>query len=277
MKGFIYKYTFSDGKVYIGQTRRSPEVRHREHLSNIIGRTNPGFWEAYQGLGEPAFEIIETIEEKREMDLVNKLNRTETIYIDMYQAADPQYGYNKKASGTVASNDVMKLNDEFRDVYEKFSAPALFYFGSVMEKIFRKTEPLTEEEKRFIRENVMDPENPFYKQIKDYNLDDLSANSEEADFFMEELYQGFLIDFDDMLSSEIDGYIYENKDDILRRRSKGHIIQQLDMDGNVIREYGSNGEVIQALNLARIDNVLNVLKGRQKSAYGYRWRYKDSE
>lgn len=30
MKGIIYKYTFPDGKVYIGQTR-NPEKRKREH------------------------------------------------------------------------------------------------------------------------------------------------------------------------------------------------------------------------------------------------------
>ena len=47
------------------------------------------------------------------------------------------------------------------------------------------------------------------------------------------------------------------------------------MNGNVIKEYGSNGEVVQALNLARVDNVLNVLKGRQKTTYGFRWKYKD--
>lgn len=50
MKGYIYKYTFADGKFYIGQTRRNPEIRHREHLNPIIGPANTGFWEAYQRL-----------------------------------------------------------------------------------------------------------------------------------------------------------------------------------------------------------------------------------
>ncbi len=27
-------------------------------------------------------------------------------------------------------------------------------------------------------------------------------------------------------------------------------------------------------NIIRIDNILNVIKGRQKSAYGFSWRYK---
>ena len=36
MKGIIYKYTFPDGKVYIGQTR-NPEKRKREHIDPKTG------------------------------------------------------------------------------------------------------------------------------------------------------------------------------------------------------------------------------------------------
>ena len=120
-------------------------------------------------------------------------------------------------------------------------------------------------------------DNIFYHRVKDYNLDDLSANSDEDDFWMEEAYEGFLMDFNEFVSQDIASYIYENSDSIIRMKSRGKIIQQLDMAGNVIREYGSNGEVVQALNIARIDNVLNVLKGRQKTAYGFRWKYKENE
>lgn len=42
MKGIIYKYTFPDGKVYIGQTR-NPEKRKREHVDPKIGPVNTGF------------------------------------------------------------------------------------------------------------------------------------------------------------------------------------------------------------------------------------------
>lgn len=277
MKGYIYKYTFLDGKVYIGQTRRNPEVRHHEHLNESIGKTNPGFWDAYQRLGEPKFEIIETIEDSREMNLVDKLNMAETYYIDFYQATDPQYGYNRKSSGTVASHDIMKLNDAYRDLWDEMTRPHYAYFKSVLSKLFQKTVPLTDEEKVFVRENLMVSDNIFYHRVKDYNLDDLSANSDEDDFWMEEAYEGFLMDFNEFVSQDIASYIYENSDSIIRMKSRGKIIQQLDMAGNVIREYGSNGEVVQALNIARIDNVLNVLKGRQKTAYGFRWKYKENE
>ena len=86
MKGYIYKYTFSDGKFYIGQTRRNPEIRHREHLNPIIGPANTGFWDAYQCLGEPTYEIIETIENENVTDLVDLLNKRETYWIKYYEA-----------------------------------------------------------------------------------------------------------------------------------------------------------------------------------------------
>lgn len=31
-KGYIYKYTFPNGKIYIGQTKTSVEQRHKQHL-----------------------------------------------------------------------------------------------------------------------------------------------------------------------------------------------------------------------------------------------------
>ena len=69
----------------------------------------------------------------------------------------------------------------------------------------------------------------------------------------------------------------ENADDILRRSKKGKIIQQLDKNGNVLREFLSNTQICEAFGILRTDNIDNVLKGRQKTAYGYYWRYKDEQ
>lgn len=60
MKGYIYKYTFPDGKVYIGQTKNL-ENRKRQHLDPSSGPTNTGFWEAYQRFGTFEFEVIKEL------------------------------------------------------------------------------------------------------------------------------------------------------------------------------------------------------------------------
>lgn len=74
MKGYIYKYTFPDGKVYIGQTRRPIEIRHSEHLNPSTGPLNPGFWEAYQKLGMPVLTVLETVEDDDQTRLIQLLH-----------------------------------------------------------------------------------------------------------------------------------------------------------------------------------------------------------
>lgn len=72
----------------------------------------------------------------------------------------------------------------------------------------------------------------------------------------------------------IDEYIAHNKDSIIEKRTRHKIIQQLSLEGDLIREYRSIDEVREALSLTRTDNIMNVIKGRQKTAYGYVWRKK---
>ena len=121
----------------------------------------------------------------------------------------------------------------------------------------------------------MDSDMIFHDRVKNYNLEDLSTNSDDDDFWLGEVYQEFIMNFDEDAGCQICQYLNENRDAVLYKRSKGRIIQQIDTEGNVVKEYTSNKEVAEALNLARIDNVLNVLKGRQKSAYGFFWKYKE--
>ena len=48
-------------------------------------------------------------------------------------------------------------------------------------------------------------------------------------------------------------------------------ILQYDLDGNLIREWGCAADVGKEVN----GNICHCLKGRQKSAYGYIWKYKE--
>ena len=84
--GVIYLYTFPNGKVYVGQTRRNPKVRHREHLDSKTGPTNGAFWKAYQEQGEPKYEILETHQLQNVEELIDVLNERETYFINQYQA-----------------------------------------------------------------------------------------------------------------------------------------------------------------------------------------------
>lgn len=57
-----------------------------------------------------------------------------------------------------------------------------------------------------------------------------------------------------------------------KRQAKA--IEQLDLQGNVIKEWESTAEAFRALNINK-GYIIAVMKGRREEAGGYRWRYKD--
>ena len=70
--------------------------------------------------------------------------------------------------------------------------------------------------------------------------------------------------------------------DIRRRRGslyKAKIIQQFSLDNNLIKEYSSVGEAVRELRKiypkAATSNVSYACNGKLKTAYGYKWKYKE--
>lgn len=99
-KGVIYKYTFPNGKVYIGQTI-NPRSRKSQHLCKSTGARHISFWRAYKKYGTFEYEEIEVIEEPTKELLCEKLNTLEQFYIAQYRSTNPKYGYNLTSGGKV--------------------------------------------------------------------------------------------------------------------------------------------------------------------------------
>lgn len=273
MKGYVYKYTFSNGKIYVGQTRRDVNVRHREHMNPSTGPLNPRFWQAYQELGEPKLEIIKEIEEENNYELIQALNRCETYYIKKWKSDDLDFGYNVKSSGTTYCPDKAYLDDEFREIWTKIAQDGYSLFYSVYDKIENSChEDLTEEEKDFIKNSLLS-NNIFSNSLNNVmDSHDYSIEDKDGLFWLDEA-----IDFAKMIFNEehwamIDKYIAHNRETIIEKRTRHKIVQQLSLQGDLIKEYRSIDEVREALSLTRTDNIMNVIKGRQKTAYGYVWR-----
>lgn len=106
--GVIYKYTFPNGKVYIGQTN-NPRSRMAQHLSEKTGARNVAFWRAYKKYGQYEYEEIKFIEELTPEKLREKLNYWEQYYIAQYNSTNPSYGYNLTSGG-----DIFVVNEEGR-------------------------------------------------------------------------------------------------------------------------------------------------------------------
>ena len=272
MKGYIYKYTFPDGKVYIGQTKNL-EMRKQQHVSPVSGPSNKGFWEAYQRFGKYEFEVIRELEYEKEDELNHYLGLWEAGYIHQYRATNPDYGYNRMAYPTVRSRDNKILLEKYQEVFFTLVQERLNLFWSAEHKVWKTHEPLTEEEKYLLKERFkgktqFDP-GPF-------NFDDLGNNNMgDAEWFNLEEYMGevkYLLEEETRQIANV--YVVLHRDEILQEEYDKTAIVQMDKDGNVVREFNSFIEICQAFNVPRADNVRNVLKGKQKTAYGYYWKYK---
>lgn len=57
-RGFIYKYTYPNGKVYIGQTRTSVNERHNQHMIASKRKHCCVCEAAIAKYGEPKLETI---------------------------------------------------------------------------------------------------------------------------------------------------------------------------------------------------------------------------
>ena len=276
MKGIIYKYTFPDGKVYIGQTRRHPEKRKREHLDELSGPTNSGFWAAYKKFGTYEYAELYQIECENEDELVAKLNITETYFIQQYQADNPNFGYNKTSFGTATTKTNAILQKKYKEFLTSLLNKRLKTYENAIKKVWYTKEPLTQEEKYLLKEKYRE-QNIWQEYIDKYNFDQHKSNKDfKYEFELEEglgIVQSLIIQ---EAEKEAVQYIKENYVQILNDEKDRNTIVQIDRNGNVIREFYSLNEICQFFNVPRPDNICNVLKGRQKSAYGYYWKYKKS-
>lgn len=273
MKGFIYKYTFPDGKVYIGQTR-NPEKRKREHIDPKAGPVNTGFWEAYQRFGTFDYEVIREIESDNEDELINLLNKWESGYIYQYKADNPEYGYNRTSYASVGIESKKILQRVYNDIQEDFFNSENAILDSASEKIWRTKQPLTEEELFLITEKY--PDSPWLDRLKDFDFKNLSNNraTSQRESYLDE-HLGYIRNSIWECSQYIAAqYVRENGRQIIEEARLAKAIVQIDKEGTIIKEYSSILEICQALNIERGDNIRNVLKGKQKTAYGYFWKYK---
>ena len=287
MRGFIYRYTFPDGKVYIGQTIRPVEARHREHITPSTGKVNVGFWEAWEKYQDAKLEVIETVEEEDPAALTARLNSLEIMYIAQYRSTNPNYGYNRAPGGlsTCTTNRVL-LKAFKRELDAVWRGRALFY-EILKEKIQQAIHVpivLDHDQALFVREvaipNVKKKFRRYIRLSSDGVFSFAEVNNDYDEFYLDEAISWLLFVVEEIkdielseVSKSVGNYILVNSADLL---SEG-IIQKVDADGTVVKEYSSITEIMHDLNLSYNTNIYNVLEGKQKTAYGFIWRWKNKK
>lgn len=155
MKGYIYKYVYPNGKVYIGQTRVSVKERHYQHMSASKDPKRRTTCElAIAKYGEPELEILETIEVKDSQitKLVDLLNEAEVKWIKEYDSTNRGKGYNIQNGGNIVTPEEFILQEKWYEIYEKDKwEESLNYvyaiLMSIKNKMFITHEKLDKEEK----------------------------------------------------------------------------------------------------------------------------------
>lgn len=122
--GYIYKYTFPNGKVYIGQTAQTVEARHYQHMYNAdhldAERSILLVDRAIHKYGEPKLEIVETImyEDNDPIGFQEELNEKEKLYIRKYKSTQKRFGYNRHLGGKEITEKLI-LEDKWYELFEE--------------------------------------------------------------------------------------------------------------------------------------------------------------
>jgi len=141
--GYIYKYTYSNGKIYIGQTRVSIQKRHAQHMFEAThnNKCKTLCEKAIQKYGEPLIEIIETIEvNEDEVDkLILLLNEAEIKWIHYYDSTNINNGYNIQLGGEYNHLPKKILEAEWYNLYKKYNCGEhLAYIKDILNAVIKK-------------------------------------------------------------------------------------------------------------------------------------------
>ena len=154
--GYIYKYTYPNGKIYIGQTRVSVKDRHYQHMLSAAKNNNCSVCElAIAKYGKPEVETLETIEvaDHENLKLQELLDEAEKKWIKHYDCTTKSgKGYNVQEGGVKITPEEFVLQERWYEIFAKDRwGESIEYVKDLLYSIGNKLcvtkEKLTKEEK----------------------------------------------------------------------------------------------------------------------------------
>jgi len=276
---FIYKYTFPNGKVYIGQTYKGSRRfgRVSSYKDMLVRRAMDRY---------PNFE-----KEILEYCSAEKVDEREQFYINVYQSMNMQFGYNLSSGGNknkILAESVKKIISEkakgrkrTQEDIEKISKPVIQIEPDTLNVIQRYY-------------SMSDASN---KTGIDFST--ISSVCRRKSSTAGGYYWCFEDDYDDNFiprESKWRGHVYTDEERLkISKRYSGsnnpmygthrkggdnpHAmpILQYSLDGNFIAKYDCARTACEVLGIDKHHStVCKCAKGKAKSAANYIWRYEGS-
>ena len=241
-------------------------------MYDTTGRSNPGYYDAFKRLGEPKYEILFQEDFTNILEREITLCRIETYYIEYYHATDPRYGYNIVKSSPMTAGARKAIEGKIDELTKELLALRMRDYNNIWDKLCNEKEPLTPAELYFVKENFRE-KNIWQSCIDGFDFNDYSNNSdEEWDFLVDDALPMIKCIIETDTKDEVLHYVANNADMVFADSNEKAILRISEYGD--IKEYQSINDVCEDMKVARPDNIRNVLRGEQKKAYGYFWKYK---
>lgn len=276
----IYKITNKiNNKIYIGKTCRSIPIRWKEHCSKANQNDKFYLHNAIFKYGKENF-IIEKIDETNNEEIINQL---EQYWINFYNSNNREYGYNLTNGG----EGNCKYNwNEFRELWDNgYSIKEIAniyncdrhtvgdslknYKNYSYEESLKRSSYMKKAIKQYDKnKNLINT----YRSIKEAAIDNNCSEASISKCLKNKTYStcGYF-------------WTYENEqlpiDIKLKEKKKTVQVNQYDLENNFIKNFNSAADAAREINhngnINSISStIIQVCKGKRKTAYGYKWSYK---
>lgn len=192
MKGYIYKYTYPNGKVYIGQTVNL-EKRHQQHMYAAGGKIKRQVCEtAIAKYGEPKLEVLEEIvgEDSKPHTFHELLNNAERKWIELYDSTNKQKGYNIQCGGHRVNEEEFIL-EEIRQEQIKKQDAEIYRVRNILESIIEKVKNTKDLPNQNVQSSNPYENGKFLGDIEDFDIRKFNLDQEESELWFNYKFADF--------------------------------------------------------------------------------------
>ena len=264
----IYKHTFPNGKIYIGQTKQS--LARRFHQGNgYIGCPLVKKAIDKYGWNNVITEIIQD-----NIPTLDKANELEKYYIELYNSRNPEIGYNIGIGGGVIEqcNDT-RIIDLWNDGKSITQIVNELHYDPQTIRQYLDRNGITKEDRAARKSEILSQTATQYNYQLIYQLWQRGLN-----------YQQIRNELHCSKHPIHDALNYYNVPTIEREARGQELaiinktdrkqVAQYDLEGNYIQTFNSIADANRSLGKpSNSSNISAVCKGNRKQAYGYKWQY----